>query len=220
MEPPAANDPQPGKQSDLHGTTTFHVRRAIDGDQVSLAWLVERLSPALVAQAAWRLGTTLRRYYDPEDLVSDVWLRTLPRLHELPARDGRHTPVLLRFLATTTLNVVNNLAKKHLRRDRADLPVHRPGDDTARDPMAGLPSAVTDAVTAAVRNERHRVFAAALEALDPKDREVIMLRGIEQRTNESAGALLGITPAAVGMRFHRALARLREQLPGSVFDEL
>jgi RNA polymerase sigma-70 factor (ECF subfamily) len=215
------NDGEPGQQPDLHGVTTFHVRRAIAGDPVSLGWLVERLSPALLAQAAWRLGPTLRRHYEPEDLVGDVWLRTLPRLPDLPARDGRHTPVLLRFLATTTLNVVNNLAKKHLRRGRQDLVPDPPqSGGTAPDPAASLEATVTDAVTAAIRNERRRALDASLAALDPKDLEVIMLRGIEQRSNETTAALLGITPAAVAMRYHRALARLREQLPGSVFHEI
>ena len=75
---------------DADDMTTMHVRRAVGGDLTSLDWVVSRLAPLLVAQAQWRLGTALRRYYDPEDLVSDAWAVTLQD-DKLQWSDGTQT---------------------------------------------------------------------------------------------------------------------------------
>lgn len=57
-------------------------------------------------------------------------------------------------------------------------------------------------------------------ALEGQDREILVLRGIEQYRNQTVAKQLGLSPQAVAMRFSRALDRLRERLPGSVFEEL
>lgn len=204
---------------DADDMTTMHVRRAVGGDLTSLDWVVSRLAPLLVAQAQWRLGTALRRYYDPEDLVSDAWAVTLPRLSTLPMRDGRISPVLLRFLSTALVNRVNNLAKKHLRRGRANIDPLSVGDSRS-DFLAAIPADASGVVTAAVKREVRSQVITCIDELEAVDREILMLRGIEQRSPQTVAQLLGLTTDAVGMRFHRALKRLRERLPGSVFDDL
>ena len=84
------SDAECAADGDPGALTSLHVRRAADGDSESLGWVVARLSPLLLAQADYRLGPVLRSLYDPEDLVNDTWIVALPRLPELPARDGRH----------------------------------------------------------------------------------------------------------------------------------
>ena len=39
--------------------TTFHVRRAREGDAPSLEWIVNRFAPVLLANARYRLGKGL-----------------------------------------------------------------------------------------------------------------------------------------------------------------
>jgi RNA polymerase sigma factor (sigma-70 family) len=180
---------------------------------------VARLSPLLLAQAAWRLKPPLRALYDPEDLVNDAWAVALPRLGELEAHGGRHTPTLLKFLATTMLFRVNNLMRKHLRGEPLPRP-HRgtPGDST--ETLARLPDERSGVVTAAVRAETRNMVLACMGELDPRDREVLLLRGIEQQSNQAAALLLGLSPETVKKRYQRALERLRARLPGSIFEEL
>ena len=192
--------------------TTMHVRRAIDGDDASLTWLVTRLSPLLLAQVSFRLGPKLRVLYDPQDLVQEAWLTLLPRLRDLPERNGRHTPGLLRFLSTTLLNKTNTLVQKHLGARRAA--------DTPAEGWSEIPVDQSGIVTNAIRRETRDTVLAHIEAMDDQDREILLMRGIEQQRNQTVGLLLGLTPQAVSMRYRRALERLREQLPGSVFDEL
>ena len=61
------------------------------------------------------------------------------------------------------------------------------------------------------------MLEAALDELDPLDREVLALRHFEELSNADTAAVLGIQPAAASKRYVRALARLRqilESVPG------
>jgi RNA polymerase sigma-70 factor (ECF subfamily) len=203
---------------DLTDATTIHVQRSRQGDAASLAWLVEHISPALLVQARYRLGRHLRELYDPDDLVQDVWAAVLPRLGDLRARDGRLTPVLLRFVSQVLLNRYRALMKKHL----AGKPLRAaPGSAAAgEDLLAQLPAAQLGVVTEAVRRESCSRVLDALGELSDQDREVIVLRCIEQVSLRTAARLLGVSENVVAVRQHRSLKRLRERIPGSVFAEL
>jgi RNA polymerase sigma-70 factor (ECF subfamily) len=200
--------------TDPSGQTSVQLRAALAGDEASLGWLVQHLSPLLYAQARWRLGGLLGHACDPDDLVQDAWLVALPHLHELQPRDGRATPVLLRFLSTTILNRINNLAKAQLRHGGA---VHDAGTTGA---ATGVAERITGVVTAAVREERRRLVLEAIDALDPIDREVLLLRAVEQRSGRTTAELLRISVDAVAMRYGRARQRLRARLSDSLLGEL
>jgi RNA polymerase sigma-70 factor (ECF subfamily) len=203
---------------DPSALTTLHVRRARDGDAESLAWLVARLTPLLLAQARHHLSGALRALYDPEDLVQEVWLVMLPKLAELPHREGRYTPVLLKFLAGVLANKVGNLLQKHvLKKPRA---VSSDAGDSGAGVLAALPTPVTGAMTRLLRGEERDQVREALECLAPQDREILILRGIEQASYREIAAVLGVDPDVLPMRYQRALARLRKELPGSVYEEL
>jgi DNA-directed RNA polymerase specialized sigma24 family protein len=45
------------------------------------------------------------------------------------------------------------------------------------------------------------------------------LRGIEQESYKAIAAQLGEDAAVLAVRYQRALAKLRRELPGSIFDE-
>lgn len=186
--------------------TTMHVRRAIDGDGKSLDWIAERLTPLLLAHARYRLGNLVSRH-EPEDLVNDAWLVALPRLGELTAREGRLTPVLLRFLSTVVLNRVRNLLQERARH----------GERVALDEIAADRSGTA---TQAMRMERATTVHAAIAELEDADREIVLLRGVEQVSAKVAALIVGASLDAVNKRYQRALARLRTKLPGSVFDEV
>ena len=207
---------RPALGVEIHARTSLHVRRAMDGDADSLSWLVERLSPLLWAQAEYRLGPELRAIYDPQDLVHDAWLVALPRLATLPARDGRFTPVLLRFLSTAIVYRIQNVLRKHANRRGGivmEVDTEEAGAREVRDLHSG-------AITQAIRNERRDQVLTAIRSLGDRDREILMLRGIEQMSNDTVSMLLRMKKQSVSIRYQRALERLRDRLPGSVFEEL
>lgn len=202
---PSASAPEPGL------ATSLHAQRAVAGDATSLAWLVERLSPLLLAQAAYRMGPELRRICEPADVVNEAWLVLLPRLRTLPARDGRMTPVLLSFLSTTILNKLNALLRRELRRR-----MHLDQEAAVLDPV---PPA-NEVVSSVVRRETRSQVRDALDELPGEDREILLLRGVEQLPAEQVAAMFGVSREVVYKRYQRALEKLRGRLPGSVFAEL
>jgi RNA polymerase sigma-70 factor (ECF subfamily) len=203
--------PDLGTPSDLdpHGVTSFHVRKAVSGEVESIEWVVRRLSPLLLAHAEYRLKS-LPGVVDPEDLVQDTWLRTLPRLDDIRPRDGRVTPVLLRFMTTVVNRRVRDLLQRAVgRRPSAGL-----------DAAASLPAGDSSVVTRAVREEARDAVWDALQRLGQADREVVVLRGIEQNSVEAVAAVVQASPEAARKRYRRALDQLRSLLPESVFAEL
>ncbi|MFK7739840.1 MAG: RNA polymerase sigma factor [Planctomycetota bacterium] len=190
--------------------TTLAVRDALSGQQASLQWLVERFTPLLLAQARHRLKRHLSGKYDAEDLVQDVWLITLPKLAELRPRNGRMTPVLLRFLSEVLVNRYGTLLQKFVH----GKPMDRPVEDHL------LAASSTAALDRACRSEEFETVLRCLENLSERDRRVLILRGIEQANNEEAAEILGMTASHVAVVYHRSLTKLRDRLPSSVFEDL
>jgi RNA polymerase sigma-70 factor (ECF subfamily) len=52
----------------------------------------------------------------------------------------------------------------------------------------------------------------ALGELEPDDREIILMRGMEQMSNQQVAEILHLTEAAASMRHLRALRRLKQVL--------
>ena len=193
---------------DADALTTLHVRRAKDGDGASLEWLVSRFTPLLLAQARRRVGPTLARKVDPEDVVQDVWAITLPRLPALAEPGGRATPALMRFLATTLLHRVNDLLRR-----RAVGAEDEP-------PRSSLPGATRGPLQRALESELAAEVERALGELPARDQEIVVLRLIEQHSNAEAADLLGLKPNTAAQAFGRALDRLRARVGDALLAEL
>jgi len=144
--------------------------------------------------------------------VQDAWIAALPRLPDLPSRDGRYTPVLMRFLSTALLNRSNTLLQKHFQ--------GKPLRESANSGISKLADDASAVVSKTLRSEASARLRAALDQLPARDREIVVLRGIEQNRNETVARLLKLKPNTVAVRYRRALERLRRQLVESVFDEL
>lgn len=196
--------------------TTLHVRAAVAGDAQGIENLVQRFTPFLLAQARYRLSGAAAAHCEPEDVVQETWAITLPRLTDLRARDGRLTPVLMKFLATTLLRCVTQVLRKHVtRRQRAQ----GPGNE-AHDPLQQLPAETSGVVTRLCRRGEVDALRDAIAGLPEDERVVLVLRGIEQHSNGEVARMLGIDDSAVTRRFQRALASLRASFPDSLVDAL
>jgi RNA polymerase sigma-70 factor (ECF subfamily) len=64
----------------------------------------------------------------------------------------------------------------------------------------------------AIAAQRREALQRALDELEPADREVIVLRDLEQLDGESAAAVLGLALPAMKSRLHRARLRLAAAL--------
>lgn len=195
--------------------TTELVHQALSGDPQGLSQLVVRISPWLIVQASYRLGPLLRRLYDPEDLVQDVWLAILPKLADLARPDRRQTPVVVKYLSAALLYRVQNLIEKHLSGKPTMLETSGGGPGLDR-----LSESVTGAFTSLVMRERKDLLEQALATLEERERALIVLRGIEQHRVAEVAAVLSLTPNAVSVGYRRACHKLRSRLGGVLLDDL
>jgi len=203
--------------ADARGNTSLCVRRILEQpDEESWLWLVQRLNPLLEMQVEYRLKGPARRLCDPQDLINEAWFVAFMRLHTLKARNDRWTPVLLQFLSTTLLHKVNDLLRREIQR-KALGDAAGAGSGTVG---SGLPDRMSSVLSHAARNEAQDLLRSTLAELRPEEREVVVLRGIEQLSNQEAAEQLGLKPSAVAMRWARALERLRRKLPDSLFEDL
>ena len=65
---------------------------------------------------------------------------------------------------------------------------------------------------AATHHELELRFQAAIETLDDTDREVVLMRHFEYLSNQETAQALELSEAAAGMRYLRAMRRLRALL--------
>ncbi len=195
------------------------IRRAAAGDAAAVAAMVERFTPALLMQAEHRMTSALRRHVDPEDVVNDVWLAALRRIGDFRPAEGRAGATLMSYLGVAMMRRVRELYEKYVDRKPSAGPADGVSDDPAKLPE-DIAATATGVVTGVLRSERGAVLRAAVAELDDLDRSVVVMRGIEGQAPQLVAMLTGLSENAVAQRLRRALAKLRERLPATVFDDL
>ncbi|MBV9080330.1 MAG: sigma-70 family RNA polymerase sigma factor [Elusimicrobia bacterium] len=86
-------------------------------------------------------------------------------------------------------------------------------DGDAPDPEAPEPAAPAEALGRAMEEEeRRRLLHAALAAMPVDQREVLVLRDLEERSYEELGAILGVPIGTIKSRLNRARDTLRRRL--------
>lgn len=192
-------------------STTACVRAACTGDREAAGGMIERFTPWLLAQARLRLHGRLATLASPEDLVQDTWLVALRRLGDLRARDGRLTPVLVRFLATTLRRRLCELLERELRANPAP---------TALPTSSEHAATVTGACSAAATQERAELLWRTIHGLPERDQQLVVLRGLEGLPFPVIGSLLGIAADAAMSAWARTRTRLRDELDPVLRDDL
>jgi len=162
--------------------------RVVEGrDESAFRALYARHTPALYAMAM-RLGGEPA---DAEDAVHDAWLRAIEALPRFEWRSSLRT-----WLTAILLNRMRELD----RQERHAVPME---DDLAEatEPPAELPHKV-DALD----------LDAAIRALPPGYRRVLVLHDVEGFTHDDIAALLGVTTGTSKSQLAHARRRLRRAL--------
>ncbi|MEM7203226.1 MAG: sigma-70 family RNA polymerase sigma factor [Planctomycetota bacterium] len=195
--------------------TAAHIRGARAGSVDSQLWLVNRFTPALLASAGRRHAAHLAPLADPADVLQDVWSNVFRRLDTLEFGSSTATAAFLAYLNRALNNCYNDLARRARREERA------PGSSAASGVSLGAqPHPSSGVVTKANRRDAGDRLLKALAELPETDREVLILRGIEQRSLGEIEELLGVPSATISKRFQRALVKIRKILPQSFFADL
>jgi RNA polymerase sigma-70 factor (ECF subfamily) len=188
------------------------LERARGGDGGALAVLFERHRGRLEQMVRLRLDRRLQGRLDPADVLQEAYLDVARRFPEYAA--GPPLPFFLWLRLLTGQRLVD-LHRHHLgaKMRNAGLEVSLHGGPLPRASSASLAELLlgrlTTASRAAIRAETQLRVQEALNALDPIDREVLVLRHFEMLSNEEAARVLGLKPAATSHRHIRALRRLK-----------
>jgi RNA polymerase sigma-70 factor (ECF subfamily) len=160
-----------------------------------------------------RLDRRLARRLAPDDVLQETFLDVARRIGDYLADPAVPFYVWLRFLTVQRLQMLQRAHLGAQRRD-AGLEVPLPPGGAAfasSESMAGqFVGALTSPSQAAMRHEMQARLRAALEEMDPLDREVLALRHFEELSNNEVAQVLGITREAASKRHVRALKRLKE----------
>jgi len=204
--------------------TSQHVRRVKEGDQTSFKWVYEKFFPLLCVQAEYYLSElpSLRDFYDPEDIAQDAWVVAWPKLPDLSVRDGRATPVVVKFLSSTLAYRFGDLVKKHIRGKPPRL--HETNEMDLDGVLAQLPDRAPSAATTLAQHEAHSavmsVVMKATRELGEDDYGLLVNRGLLQLSYHEIAAITGRTEGALRIQYGRVMKELRALLPQSLFAEL
>jgi RNA polymerase sigma-70 factor (ECF subfamily) len=197
--------------------------RAAAGDAEAWGALLTSHQDGLGRMVAFRMDPRLRGRVDPADVVQDAFAEA--SAHRADYFRSPAAPLFL-WLRGVVSNKLLQVHRHHLgtgRRDaKRELPLDAPhGPDTSAALCAHMTAGLTRPSVAAARGEVRTRLAAALDAMDPTDREVLALRHFEQLTSAEAAQVLGIQERAAAKRYLRALERLRgilSEMPGGLTE--
>ena len=212
--------PSPGESPEYEAL----LRLAAAGEPAAWGALLTEHEGRLCRMVAFRLDRRLRGRIDAADVLQEAYSEATD--HRLDYFAQPLTPLFL-WLRGIVANKLLETHRHHLgtrMRDAArEAPAHvgSSPDATSAALIDQLSGVATGPGTAAARSEIKVRLRAALDGMEPIDREVLALRHFEQLTNGEAAAVIGIAERAAAKRYVRALKRLREILaamPGGLTE--
>jgi RNA polymerase sigma-70 factor, ECF subfamily len=190
------------------------LKSAADGEPRALNDLLDTFRDPIRRMVRARMDRRMASRVDASDVVQDVLLEATRRLPDYVRGPAMPFRLWLRQIAQDRMI---DLHRRH-RAQRRDVTREQSTGQTGLDDASSLDlaaqlvdSELTPAAHA-IRQELQRRFYAALDQLRDDDREIVIMRHVEQLGNGEVAEALGLTPAAAGMRYLRALRRLREVL--------
>ncbi len=187
------------------------LRRAGDGDRAAREALLIRHQGRLRQMVAFRLDRRLAARVDPSDVVQEALAEAAQKLSDYLRRRPLPFYPWLRQLALERLIGLHRLhirAQKRSvsREEAAALPLT---DESALELADRLMETAGTPIGQLLRDELRSRVHAALFRLAPRDREVLVLRHLEQLSIREIAAVLGIREGAVKTRHLRALQHFR-----------
>lgn len=143
-------------------------------------------------EALWRLAYLITGHTaDAEDIVQDVLARIWPRWAEISAK-GDPGAYLRRCLANARVSAWRKT--RHMT------------------PFADLPARLESSADTSERVADAMLLAQALRTLNPRQRAVVALRYLEDRSYSDIADICAITEAAARSLTRHALARMRREM--------
>jgi RNA polymerase sigma-70 factor, ECF subfamily len=190
------------------------LRQASRGDNDARQRLLNQHRGRLRHMVAMRVDRRLSARVDPSDVVQEALADASQHLDDyLRERPLAFYPWLRQFAWQRLVE----LHRRHVLAGKRSVTREERGDVLVSDQSAG---ALADRLLAPGTSPSHRVLRdellgrvrGALARLTPRDREVLVMRQLEQLSTAEVAAVLRISEGAVMTRHTRALVRLRALL--------
>lgn len=186
-----------------------------NGDQSAVNRLLDRHREAVRRMVQMRLDHAVARRVDASDVVQDVMLEASQRLTEYIRNPSMPFHLWLRQLAKDRMIDMHRRHRGAQRRsvDREqNMSSFNSDDQSAADLVSLLRDAELTPAASALRKEMEERFVLALDKLEESEREIVIMRHFEHLGNGEVAEALGLSAPAAGMRYLRAIRRLRELL--------
>lgn len=214
---PAGSAAAPLPPGEIPQPTLVLLDRVRHGDGDAVNGLLARHRDTIRRLIDRRMDRAMQRRVDASDIVQDVLLEANRRLGDYLANPTMPFQVWLRHMARDRLIDAHRRHRVAASRslDR-EVPLVAPGDDpSAADRLQAVADDELTPAAAATWHELEGRFADAVERLDDDDRRIVLLRHFEHLSTGEAAEVLGLSKPAAGMRYLRAMRRLRALLePG------
>jgi RNA polymerase sigma-70 factor, ECF subfamily len=172
---------------------------------------------------AARLDRSLNRREDASDVVQGVLLEASRRLADYLRQPPMPFQLWLRQIARDQLIDVHRrhrvAGRRSIDRERS-ITANEFFDRSSMDLASALRDHGLTPAAEAIRRELVDRFHVALEELGEDDREILIMRHFEHLSNAESADALGLSEPAAGMRYLRALRRLRDLLARRPNQEL
>ena len=184
------------------------------GDATAVPALLRRYRARLRRMVQYRLDPRVAARVDASDVVQEALLAATEAIHEY----ARHRPVAFYpWLRRIAWERMIDTQRQHLDAQRRSvLREEQPPSSFSNASLCELARKLTWRGPTPShdfhKKEANERLARALDELDPGQRDVILLRYLEQLSLADTAAVLDITADAVKMRQLRAMRRLREIL--------
>lgn len=198
-------------KADLHdsSSTDLLLKLSVEGNQDAFSRLFRRHERNLRGLIDRRIDAGLTRRFDTSDVIQETRITAFRHLKDYSRR--RPMPLAI-WLQRTALQQLSDLRRHHLAAKRS---LHRERAGTDRSSMLLSQSLLGSQSTPSgiySRQEEVRRVQTALTELGNADREVLLMRYVEQFSNREIAYLLDITEPAASQRHGLALLRLRRVL--------
>jgi RNA polymerase sigma-70 factor, ECF subfamily len=161
-----------------------------------------------------RLDPALAARVDASDIVQDVLLEAHKRHQDYLRKPAMPFHLWLRHIAKDHIidaHRHDRLAQRRSVDREQSMNAQRPGESSLEWAAQFVDREMTPA-SAAIRQEMERKVQLAIGQLAEDDREIILMRYVEQLSNQDVAQTLGLTEAAASMRCLRAVRRLQSLL--------
>ncbi len=181
-----------------------------DAEEHAFVAALRRGAPDALGELVDRYGARLYTFAarmchndeDAKDILQDTFLAALCSVGDFRGEAK---------LSTWLFRIAVNACRKMHRRGKFE-PAHHLGLDDVEpwdEEQAFLACAAETPEAALLRVDSREALQAAIAALPPSYRAVIILRDVEGLSTEEAADALGVTAAAVKVRLHRARLAVR-----------